>query len=152
MTQIANYDIAMIINVINLSIHEYHHDKYKLCVKSAYVHNKQILFSIITLLELLLISVISIHTLHMLMFFLTRLIIELSFELIFWTWIEIESNCSHFQFNSSWIAHIFNLTRLNLTENWINSTQLVKNLSLTSRELNIEIFRLLHYLFALSFW
>jgi len=70
MTQIANYDNATIINIVNLSIHEYHHDKYKLRVKSAYAHNKQILFSIITLLELLLISVISTHTLHMLMFFL----------------------------------------------------------------------------------
>ncbi len=67
-----------------------------------------------------------------------KLIIKLSFELTFWTWIEIESNCSHFQLDSSRIAHIFNLTRLDSTENWVNSTQLIKNSSLTSRKLNIE--------------
>ncbi len=69
-----------------------------------------------------------------------RLIIKLSFELTFWIQIEIELNCSHFQLDSSLVAHIFNLTRLNSTENWVNSTWLVKNLSLMSRELNIENF------------
>ncbi len=84
---------------------------------------------------------------------MTKLIIELSFKLTFWTWIEIESSYSHFQLNSSWVAHIFNLTRLDSTENWVNSTWLVKNSSLTSRELNIENFSVfdfciifLHYL------
>ncbi len=61
----------------------------------------------------------------------------------------------HFELESrsSRVAHIFNLTRLDSTENWINSTRLAKNLSLTSRELNIEIFPVfdfcitfLHYL------
>ncbi len=69
-----------------------------------------------------------------------RLIVESSFELTFWTRIEIGSNCSHFQLDLSWVAHIFNLTRLDSTGNWVNLTRLVKNLSLTSRELNIEIF------------
>ncbi len=43
--------------------------------------------------------------------------------------------------------------QLNLTENWVNLTQLIKNLSLTSKELNIENFSIfdfciifLHYL------
>ena len=67
-----------------------------------------------------------------------KLIFKLSFKLTFWTWIEIESSCSHFQLNLSRIAHIFNSTRLNSTENWVNSTWFTKNLSLTSRELNIE--------------
>jgi len=82
-----------------------------------------------------------------------KLIIKLSFKLIFWTQIKIELNCSHFQLDSSWVAYIFNLTQLNLTENWVNLTQLIKNLSLTSKELNIEIFSIfdfciifLHYL------
>jgi len=86
-----------------------------------------------------------------------RLIVKLSFKLIFWTWIEIELNCSHFQLDSSQVTHIFNLTWLDLTENWINSTWLVKNLSLTSRELNIENFSIfdfciifLHYLLIKS--
>ncbi len=69
-----------------------------------------------------------------------KLIIKLSFELTFWTWINIESSCSHFQPDLSWVAHIFNLTWLDSTENWVNSTQLVKNSSLTLKELNIEIF------------
>ncbi len=69
-----------------------------------------------------------------------RLIIKLSFKLTFWTRIDIKSSCSHFQFNLSRVAHIFNLTWLNSTENWVNLTRLVKNLSLMSRELNIEIF------------
>ncbi len=84
---------------------------------------------------------------------LNRLIVESSFKLTFWTWIEIKSSCSHFQLNSSWVAHIFNLTRLDSTENWVNSTWLAKNLSLTSRKLNIENFSVfdfcitfLHYL------
>ncbi len=76
-----------------------------------------------------------------------RLIIESSFELTFWTQINVESSCSHFQLNSSRVAHIFNLTRFDSTENWVNSTRLAKNSSLTSRELNIEIFPA----FALSF-
>ena len=87
-----------------------------------------------------------------------RLIVKLSFKLTFWIQIEIESSCSHFQLNLSRVAHIFNLTRLNSTENWVNSTRLVKNSSLTSRELNIEKFSVfdfciifLHYFFALSF-
>ncbi len=69
-----------------------------------------------------------------------KLIVKLSFELTFWTQIQIELNCSHFQLNSSQVAHIFNLTWLDSTENWVNSTQFVKNLSLMSRKLNIEIF------------
>ncbi len=88
-----------------------------------------------------------------------RLIIKLSFELTFWTWINIKSSCSHFQLNLSRVAHIFNLTRLDSTENWVNSIQLIKNLSLTSRELNIEIFPIfcfcitfLHYLFDKESW
>ncbi len=76
-----------------------------------------------------------------------KLIIKSSFKLTFWTQIEIESSCSHFQLDSSQVAHIFNLTWLDSTENWVNSTRFVKNLSLTSRELNIEIFPT----FALSF-
>jgi len=67
-----------------------------------------------------------------------RLIIELSFELTFWTWINIESSCLHFQLDSSWVAHIFNSTRLNSTRDWVNLTWLVKNLNLTSRVLRIE--------------
>ncbi len=88
-----------------------------------------------------------------------RLIINLSFKLTFWTWINIESSCSHFQLNSSRVAHIFNLMQLNSTENWVNSTQLIKNLNLTSRKLNIEIFPVfcfciifLHYLFDKESW
>ncbi len=45
---------------------------------------------------------------------LARLIIELSFKLTFWTRIEIELNCSHFQLDSSRVAHIFNLMQLDL--------------------------------------
>ena len=70
----------------------------------------------------------------------------------------IELSCSHFQLDSSQVAYIFNLMWLNSTENWVNLIQLIKNLSLTLRELNIEIFPIfcfciifLHYLFALSF-
>ena len=55
--------------------------------------------------------------------------------------------------SSSRIKHIFNSTQLNLTRNQVNSTWLIKNSSLTSRELNIEIFPVfdfcitfLHYL------
>ncbi len=84
---------------------------------------------------------------------LARLIIELSFKLTFWTRIEIELNCSHFQLDSSRVAHIFNLMQLDLTENWVNLTWLIKNSSLMSRELNIENFSIfdfciifLHYL------
>ncbi len=78
---------------------------------------------------------------------LIKLIIELSFELTFWTWIKIELSCSHFQLDLSRVTHIFNLMWLDSTENWVNSTQLIKNSSLMSRELNIEIFST----FALSF-
>jgi len=48
----------------------------------------------------------------------------------------------HFELESklSRIAHIFNSMQFDSTENWVNSTQLIKNLSLTSRELNIEFF------------
>jgi len=70
MTHIANYDNSTVINVVNFSIYEYHYDKYKLRVKSAYGHNKQIQYSITMLLEFLLMSVISFYTLHMLTFFL----------------------------------------------------------------------------------
>ena len=87
----------------------------------------------------------------------SRLIIKSSFELTFWIQLDLKSNCSHFQLDSSWVAYIFNSTRLNSTENWVNSTRFVKNLSLTSRELNIEIFPIfcfcitfLHYLFDRS--
>ncbi len=83
----------------------------------------------------------------------SRLIVKSSFELTFWTRIEIESDCSYFQLNSSRVAHIFNSTRLDSTRNWVNSTRLAKNSSLTSRELNIENFPVfdfcitfLHYL------
>ncbi len=76
---------------------------------------------------------------------LNRLIVKLSFKLTFWTWIKIKSSCSHFQLNSSRVAHIFNLTRLDPTENWVNSTWLVKNSSLTSRELNIENFPVFNF-------
>jgi len=79
--------------------------------------------------------------------------------LTFWTWINIKLSCSHFQLDSSQIAHIFNLMQLNSTENWVNSTRFVKNLSLTSRKLNIEIFPVfcfcitfLHYLFDRKSW
>ncbi len=84
----------------------------------------------------------------------------------FYHWFSVDWSSSwvsswHFELKStsSWVAHIFNSTRLNLTENWINSTWLVKNLSLTSRELNIEIFPVfcfciifLHYLFDRESW
>ncbi len=87
-----------------------------------------------------------------------KLIIKSSFELTFWTQIEIESSYSHFQLNLSQVTYIFNLMQLNLTENWVNLTWFIKNLSLMSRELNIENFPIfdfciifLHYLFALSF-
>ncbi len=76
-----------------------------------------------------------------------KLIIKLSFELTFWIRLDLKSSCSHFQLDSSWVEHIFNLIQLDSTRNWVNSTWLVKNLSLTSRELNIEIFPT----FALSF-
>ena len=68
-----------------------------------------------------------------------RLIVKSSFKLTFWTWIDIESSCSHFQLNSSRVAHIFNLTRLDSTRNRVNSTRLVKNSNLMSRALKIEI-------------
>ena len=83
----------------------------------------------------------------------TRLIIESSFELTFWIRLNSKSNCSHFQLDSSRVEHIFNSTRLDSTENWVNLTRLVKNSSLASRELNIENFPVfdfciifLHYL------
>ncbi len=86
-----------------------------------------------------------------------RLIVKSSFELTFWTRTEIESSCSHFQPDSSRIAHIFNSTRLDSTENWVNSIRFAKNSSLTSRGLNIEVFPVfdfcitfLHYLFDRS--
>ncbi len=78
---------------------------------------------------------------------INRLIIESSFKLIFWIQFNSKSSCSHFQLNSSQVEHIFNLMQLDSTENWVNLTWLVKNLSSTSRELNIEIFPT----FALSF-
>jgi len=82
----------------------------------------------------------------------SKLIIESSFKFTFWIQLNLKSSCSYFQFNSSWVEHIFNSTRRDLSRNWINSTRLIKNSSLTSRELNIEIFSLyiifLHYLFA----
>ena len=83
----------------------------------------------------------------------TRLIIRSSFGLTFWTRTEIGSDCSHFQLDSSWVAHIFNPTRLDPTGNWVNSTRPAKDPSLASRGLNIEIFPVfdfcitfLHYL------
>ena len=75
----------------------------------------------------------------------SKLIIKLSFKLTFWTWIEIKLSCSHFQLDLSWVAHIFNLTWLDLTENWVNLTWFVKNLSLTSRKLNIENFPIFNF-------
>jgi len=84
---------------------------------------------------------------------IARLIIKSSFELTFWIRLDSKSNCSHFQLNLSRIEHIFNSMQLDSTENWVNSTWLVKNSSLTSRELNIENFPVfdfcitfLHYL------
>ncbi len=74
-----------------------------------------------------------------------KLIIKLNFKLTFWTWIEIELNCSHFQLNLSQVAHIFNFMWLNSTENWVNSTQLIKNSSLMSRKLNIENFSIFYF-------
>ena len=95
---------------------------------------------------------------HILSMIEIKLIIKSSFELTFWTQIEIESSYSHFQLNLSQVTYIFNLMQLNLTENWVNLTWFIKNLSLMSRELNIENFPIfdfciifLHYLFALSF-
>ncbi len=76
-----------------------------------------------------------------------KLIIELSFKLTFWIQFNLKLSCSHFQLDLSWIIHIFNLMQLDSTENWVNSTQLIKNSSLMSRKLNIEIFST----FALSF-
>ncbi len=74
-------------------------------------------------------------------FFKHRLIIKSSFELTFWIRLDSKLSYLHFQLNLSWVAHIFNLTRLDSTENWVNSTRLVKNLSLTSRELNCHELR-----------
>ncbi len=64
-------------------------------------------------------------------------------------WLSNQVSNWHFELESrsSRIAHIFNLTRLDSTENWVNLIRLAKNSSLTSRELNIEIFPT----FALSF-
>ncbi len=88
-----------------------------------------------------------------------RLIIKLSFELTFWIWLNSKLSCSYFQLDLSWVEHIFNLTWLNSTRNRVNLTWLIKNLSLTSRELNIEIFPVfcfcitfLHYLFDRKSW
>ncbi len=85
--------------------------------------------------------------------FTVRLIVESSFELTFWIRLDSKSSCSHFQLDSSRVEHIFNLTRLDPTENWVNSTRLAKDSSLTSRGLNIENFPVfdfcitfLHYL------
>jgi len=78
-------------------------------------------------------------------FYLIKLIIESSFELTFWIQLDSKSSCSHFQLDSSWVKHIFNSTRFNSTRNWVNSTQFIKNLSLTSRELNIEIFSIFNF-------
>ncbi len=94
---------------------------------------------------------------HLSTLIIIRLIVKSSFELTFWIRFDSKSSCSHFQLDSSRVAHIFNLTRLDSTENWVNSIRLVKNLSLMSRELNIEIFPVfdfciifLHYLFDRS--
>ncbi len=85
--------------------------------------------------------------------FFSRLIVKSSFELTFWIQLDLKLSCSHFQPDSSQVEHIFNLTRLDSTKNWINLIQLIKNLSLMSRELNIESFSIfdfciifLHYL------
>ncbi len=80
-----------------------------------------------------------------------RLIIKSSFELTFWIQLDLKSNCSHFQLESSWVEHIFNLTRFDSTENWVNSTRFIQNSSLTSRELNIEIFPLFALFFCIIF-
>ncbi len=62
----------------------------------------------------------------------------------------------HFKLKSrlSRIAHIFNSTQLDSIKNWVNLTWLSRNLSLTSRELNIEIFRFLTFAlpFCIIFW
>lgn len=70
MTQAANYDNNAMTNVINFSLFDYHHDKYKLRVKSAYAYNEQSQFLITMLSEFLLMNIIITHTLHMLTFFL----------------------------------------------------------------------------------
>ncbi len=72
-----------------------------------------------------------------------RLIIESSFELTFWTWIEIESNCSYFQFDATqlnWELNQFNLIHQEFKHN-------VKR----AKYRKFFDFWLLYYLFALSF-
>ncbi len=81
----------------------------------------------------------------------SRLIVELSFKLTCWIRLDSKLSCSHFQLNSSRIEHIFNSTRLDSTWNRVNSTRLVKNSSLTSRELNIEIFSLFALFLCITF-
>ncbi len=90
---------------------------------------------------------------------MNKLIIELSFELTFWIQLDSKSSCLHFQLNSSWVEHIFNLTWLDSTRNRVNLIWFIKNLSLMSRKLNIEIFPVfcfciifLHYLFDKESW
>ncbi len=46
-----------------------------------------------------------------------QLIIELSFELTFWIQFNSKLNYLHFQFNLSWVEHIFNSMWFNLTRN-----------------------------------
>ncbi len=57
-----------------------------------------------------------------------KLIIKLNFELTFWIRIKIELNCSHFQLDLSWVAHIFNSiqrnsTQLRIESIWFNSSR-----------------------------
>ncbi len=52
------------------------------------------------------------HVAKLLLSIIDKLIIKLSFKLTFWTQINLESSCSHFQLNSSWVEHIFNSTQI----------------------------------------
>ncbi len=87
--------------------------------------------------------------------------INSSFALWLLNWLSSQVSSWHFELESisGRVAYIFNSTRLDSTENWVNSTRFVKNLSLMSRELNIEIFPVfcfciifLHYLFDRKLW
>lgn len=108
MTQAANYDNNVMINVINFSLFDYHHDKYKLRVKSVYAYNEQSQFLITMLSEFSLMSVIITHTLHMLTFFsAVQTVITASTHYIF-LMINLLSTCiKHMQLlqlSSQWMS------------------------------------------------
>jgi len=134
-----NFNEALHLYVIRHEIDEYNFDCLerlnqliiKICIKHADKKVKKISFDNVDKLSCTLL--LSRNAQVMLMFnmfikkslindLMSKLIVELSFKLRFWTRIKIESNCSHFQLNLSRIAHIFNSTRLNSTENWVNLT------------------------------